>query len=219
MIAETLASALAAIEKSRRSSPLGARQVTLIAASKQQPEATLAEAIAIGISNFGENRVQEAAAKWESLRTRFPQVRLHMIGPLQTNKVKEAVRLFDTLHTIDRPKLAEALAQEIQKQGKAPDCFIQINTGEEPQKAGVHPKEAEALIRYCRNTLHLPLIGLMCVPPADAHPAPHFALLHKLARRHALGSLSMGMSEDFAIAVRLGATHVRIGRALFGERR
>lgn len=219
MIAETLASARISIEKSRRSSPLGAKHVTLIAASKQQGEATLREAIAAGIDHFGENRVQEAAEKWPPLRAEFPRLRLHMIGPLQTNKVREAVELFDAIHTIDRTKLADTLHAEMRKQKKTLECFIQVNTGEEPQKAGVAPKEADALIRYCKDELHLPLIGLMCVPPAEENPAPHFALLHRIARQHALPCLSMGMSDDVGMAVRLGATHVRIGRALFGERR
>jgi pyridoxal phosphate enzyme (YggS family) len=198
-------------------SPLQNQCITIIGASKNQPPGALAAAIAQGLTDFGENRVQEAQAKWPALKIVHPALRLHLIGPLQTNKVPEAVALFDAIHTVDRAKLIDALAAEMARQGRVLPCFIQVNTGEEPQKSGVAPREADALIAHAREA-GLNLAGLMCVPPADQLPAPHFALLHAIARRNGLVQLSMGMSEDYETAVRLGATHVRIGRALFGER-
>ena len=162
--------------------------------------------------------MQEAKAKWPALRERRPGVRLHLIGPLQTNKVKEAVALFDAIHSLDRPKLAEALAHEMERAGKRPDLFIEVNTGEEEQKAGIHPRDTAAFIKDCRERLGLPIVGLMCIPPLDEEPALHFALLQKLARENGLGGLSMGMSADFETAIRFGATHVRVGTAIFGER-
>lgn len=188
----------------------------------------------MGVIDFGENRVQDAHDKWPEIRKVYPYVRLHLIGPLQTNKVKQALELFDVIQTIDRPKLALAIAKELEmwRDGDVEKCkistaphiptsphpqfFIQINTGKEPQKAGVIPEEADALIEYCQNTLKLPVIGLMCVPPHGQPPAPHFALLGQIAKRHDLKELSMGMSEDFETAIRMGSTCVRIGRALFG---
>ena len=167
---------------------------------------------------FGENRVQEAAGKWPALRSAFPEIELHLIGPLQTNKVAEAVGLFDAIETLDREKLARALAGEMAKQGRRPACFVQINTGEEPQKAGIAPSLADPFIALCRGELGLPVEGLMCIPPQDADPAPHFALLRAIARRNALAGLSMGMSGDFETAIAAGATHVRIGTAIFGAR-
>jgi hypothetical protein len=177
----------------------------------------MAAALHAGQRVFGENRVQEAAAKWPALRAEWPGLELHLIGPLQSNKTGEAVALFDVIETVDRPKLAATLAGEMARAGRWPPCLIQVNTGEEPQKAGVAPAEAPALIELAR-TLKLPLKGLMCIPPAGQPPAPHFALLARIAGRHGLDWLSMGMSGDFETAIRLGATHVRVGSAIFGER-
>lgn len=167
---------------------------------------------------FGENRVQEAKTKWPALRTEYRDIQLHLIGPLQTNKVREAIGLFDVIQTLDRPKLAHVLREEFERSGRELPLFIQVNTGEEPQKAGVSPHEAPAFLALCRDELKLPVRGLMCIPPLDEVPAPHFALLAKLAHAHALPWLSMGMSADFELAVRFGATHVRVGTAIFGER-
>ena len=167
---------------------------------------------------YGENRVQEARAKWPELRAQFPDLQLHLIGPLQSNKTREAVELFDAIETLDRPKLAHALRAEIDKVGRAPTLFIQVNTGEEAQKAGVAPKDAPAFIHLAREELRLPVRGLMCIPPADENPGPHFALLAKLAKEEGLPLVSMGMSSDFEIAIRFGATHVRVGSAIFGAR-
>lgn len=195
----------------------GAPAPRLIAVSKGQPVAAIEAAIALGVQDFGENRVQEAHEKWPALLAAHPQVRLHLIGPLQTNKVKEAVALFHAIHTIDREKLADAVAAECAKQGRAVQCLIQVNTGEEPQKAGVAPQALAALVAHCRQ-IGLPICGLMCVPPAGQPPAPHFALLYKNARAYAMDELSMGMSGDFETAIRFGATMIRVGTALFGER-
>jgi pyridoxal phosphate enzyme (YggS family) len=192
-------------------------EVTLVAVSKTHPAEAVAEAIAAGQHVFGENRVQEAAGKFPALRAAHA-LELHLIGPLQTNKVKEAVALFDVIQTLDRVKLADALASEFQKQQRFLTCYIQINTGEEPQKAGIAPGEADAFIRYCRDDLGLPIKGLMCIPPNDQHPAPHFALLREIARRHNLAGLSMGMSGDYELAIQFGATAVRVGTAVFGSR-
>jgi pyridoxal phosphate enzyme (YggS family) len=192
--------------------------VELVAVSKTQPAEMVAAALASGQRLFGENRVQEAAGKFPALRERHPDLVLHLIGPLQTNKVRDAVALFDAIETLDRPRLAEALAAEFARSGRRPRCFVQVNTGEEPQKAGVAPGAADAFIEDCRGRLGLPVVGLMCIPPQDEEPAPHFALLREIARRHGLVDLSMGMSADFETAIRFGATHVRVGTALFGER-
>ncbi len=208
----------ARIEEIRKASPLAAAQVTLVAASKNQPEIKLREAIASGVRVFGENKVQEAESKWPGLRREFPGLRLHLIGPLQSNKARDAVELFDVIETLDRPSLAETLAKEIARAGKAPELLIQVNTGEEKQKSGIAPKEADNFIAYAIKELKLPVTGLMCVPPVDDIPAPHFALLREIALRHGLSNLSMGMSGDFETAIRFGATEVRIGTALFGER-
>ena len=167
---------------------------------------------------FGENRVQEAMGKWPQLRTDYPGIELHLIGPLQSNKAKEAVATFDVIHTIDREKIARALKAEMTAQGRDLPCFIQVNTGEEPQKAGIAPKETDDFIRLCREEIGLNVIGLMCIPPVDEAPGPHFALLEKIARRNGLTQLSMGMSSDYEIAVSFGATHVRVGSAIFGGR-
>jgi pyridoxal phosphate enzyme (YggS family) len=181
------------------------------------PESAVAEALAAGQRLFGENRVQEAKAKYSALRQRFPDLRLHLIGHLQTNKAEEAVALFDLVETVDRAKLAEALAKAMVKLGKRIPVYVQVNTGEEPQKGGVTPLEAEALVAQCK-ALGLEVKGLMCIPPLDEDPAPHFALLTDMARRFGLAEVSMGMSGDFETAIRLGATHVRVGTAIFGAR-
>jgi pyridoxal phosphate enzyme (YggS family) len=192
--------------------------VTLIAVSKTFEADAITPVIAAGQRVFGENRVQEAKAKWPALLAANPGLSLHLIGPLQSNKAKEAVALFDAIHSVDRPSVCEALAKEIDRQQRAPELFVQLNTGEEPQKAGVAPREADAFIAGCRDTYGLTISGLMCIPPLDEPPAPHFALTAKIAARNGLKSLSMGMSADFAIAIQLGATHVRIGTAIFGAR-
>jgi len=192
--------------------------VTLIAVSKTfEPEA-IAPVLAAGQRVFGENRVQEAKAKWPALKARHPDIALHLIGPLQSNKAKEAVALFDAIHSVDRPSVCAALAKEIGRQGRAPQLFVEINTGAEAQKAGVLPEAADAFLRGCRDTYGLAIAGLMCIPPADEAPAPHFALTAKIAARNGLGLLSMGMSADYEIAIRFGATHVRVGTAIFGAR-
>jgi len=192
--------------------------ITLIAVSKTFGEDEIMPVLNAGHRHFGENRVQEAAAKWPALRERFPDVTLHLIGPLQSNKTKEAVALFDAIHSVDRPKIARAIAGELKKQDKQIALFIQVNTGEEPQKAGVMPRDAADFVNLCRNELQLPVQGLMCIPPVDEEPAVHFAFLAKLADESGLSGLSMGMSGDFETAVELGATHVRVGSAIFGAR-
>lgn len=191
---------------------------TLVAVSKTHPAAAVEEALAVGQRVFGENRVQEAKGKFPDLKARFPDLELHLIGPLQTNKVKDAVALFDVIQTLDRPKLAEALAEEMAKSGRRPRCLIEVNTGEEPQKAGIPPAEVESFLADCRDRLGLPVTGLMCIPPVDEEPAMHFALLAEMARRLGLAEVSMGMSGDFETAIRFGATHVRVGTAIFGSR-
>ena len=192
--------------------------ITLVAVSKTFPVEAIEPVLAAGQRVFGENYVQEAKAKWPALRERFSDVELHMIGPLQSNKAKEAVELFDAIHTLDRPSLAEALAKEIAKQGRAPRLLIQVNTGEEPQKGGVAPAEVDAFLEACRTKYGLTIEGLMCIPPAEDPPSPHFALLNTIAKKHGLPMLSMGMSADFDAAIQLGATHVRVGSAIFGSR-
>ena len=190
----------------------------LVAVSKQQPDERIAAMLEAGHRVFGENRVQEAETRWRDRRARFPNLRLHLIGPLQTNKAADAIALFDVIESVDRPKLAAALADEAGKQGRAPDVFVQVNTGEEAQKAGVLPVEADAFVKAMRETYQLKLRGLMCIPPIDEEPALHFALLAKIAARNGLSELSMGMSDDFETAIRIGATEVRVGSALFGAR-
>jgi pyridoxal phosphate enzyme (YggS family) len=192
--------------------------VELIAVSKTFGAEAIAPIIEAGQRAFGENRVQEAKAKWPPLMSAYPGIALHLIGPLQSNKAKEAVALFDAIHSVDRASICQALAKEIESQKKRPELFVQINTGEEPQKAGVAPGEADDFIKSCRETYGLTVSGLMCIPPVDEAPAPHFALTAKIAARNGLKNLSMGMSADFAIAIQLGATHVRIGSAIFGAR-
>ena len=196
-------------------------EIELVAVSKVQPQEAVEQALVAGQRSFGENRVQEAKAKYPALRARFPDLRLHLIGPLQTNKVKEALALFDVIETLDRPKLARALAKEAEKTGHCPLCYVQVNTGEEPQKAGVLPGQADAFIAECRG-LDLPVAGLMCIPPVDEEAALHFAFLREIARRNAGPqgplALSMGMSADYETAIRFGATLVRVGTGVFGPR-
>lgn len=192
--------------------------VTLIAVSKTFPAEDILPVLDAGQRVFGENYVQEAKGKWPALRERFPDVELHMIGPLQSNKARDAVALFDAIHTLDRPSLAEALAREIARVGRAPRLFVQVNTGEEPQKGGVAPDMVDAFIAECRDRHGLALSGLMCIPPAQDPPSPHFALLAKIAARNGLPEMSMGMSADYEAAIQLGATYVRVGSAIFGSR-
>lgn len=195
-----------------------AGSVKLIAVSKVQPNERVADVLQQGHRLFGENRVQEAAGKWPNFRVEYPDVQVHLIGPLQTNKVNQALGLFEAIHTIDREKLAKKLAGAVQKRGSCPELFIQVNTGEEPQKAGVLPAEVDGFVKICRETFDLPIAGLMVIPPVDEEPSLHFTLLRKMAARNGLTGLSMGMSSDFERAIALGATHVRIGSAIFGER-
>lgn len=205
------------IAKSEEAAGRAAGSVELIAVSKVQPNDRVHDVLTQGHRVFGENKVQEAAGKWPDFKQEFENVTVHLIGPLQTNKVKQAVDLFDAIHSVDRPKLAQKLANEIQSQGRAPDMFIQVNTGEEPQKAGIIPAEVDGFIAECR-ALDLPIKGLMVIPPVDEEPSLHFALLRKFAQRNDLDGLSMGMSSDFESAIALGATHIRVGSAIFGAR-
>ena len=191
--------------------------VRLIAVSKQQPPGRIAAVLEAGHRLFGENRVQEAAGRWPALREKYPGTEVHLIGPLQTNKARQAMELFEAIHSLDRPRLAQTLARLAQETGRCPELFVQVNTGEEPQKAGVAPAEADAFVAECR-ALDLPVAGLMCIPPVDEEPALHFALLAQIAARNGLAGLSMGMSDDFERAIAQGATHVRVGSALFGAR-
>jgi hypothetical protein len=193
-------------------------EVTLIAVSKTHGADRIEPVIAAGQRVFGENRVQEAKAKWPPLMEKHPGLSLHLIGPLQSNKAKEAVALFDAIHSVDRPSICAALAKEIERQNRKPLLFVEINTGAEPQKAGVLPQDADLFLRTCRDTYGLEIAGLMCIPPFEEAPGPHFALTAKIAKRNGLKLLSMGMSADFATAIQLGATHVRVGSAIFGER-
>lgn len=216
--AANLAEVRARIDAAARAAGRDPSEVTLVAVSKTNPAERVAALIAAGQLIFAENRVQEAQGKYPALQAAHPGLELHLIGPLQTNKVREAIALFDVIESVDRSKLAAELAKEMAKLGRRPDCFVQVNTGEEPQKAGVMPRDADAFIRDCRDTHGLPVVGLMCIPPADEEPALHFALLRKIAERNGLTRLSMGMSADYESAIRLGATHVRVGTALFGAR-
>nr|WP_246057951.1 YggS family pyridoxal phosphate-dependent enzyme [Luteithermobacter gelatinilyticus] len=212
---ETVLEKIAAAEKAAGRPPSSVR---LVAVSKTHDADVITPVLQAGQRRFGENRVQEAAAKWPALKDRFPDTELHLIGPLQSNKARQAVRLFDVIETLDRPKLARTLARLFEEEGIRRDLFIQINTGEEAQKAGIAPREADDFIAFCKEELNLPVVGLMCIPPADEDPAPHFALLKKIAARHGLKELSMGMSNDYETAIALGATHVRLGTAIFGQR-
>jgi PLP dependent protein len=213
-----LQSVRAGIARAARDFGRDPASVTLVAVSKTFPVEAIEPVLGAGQRVFGENYVQEAKGKWEPLRERYPDVELHLIGPLQSNKARDAVRLFDAIHTLDRPSLAEALAKEMAKAERRPQLLVQVNTGEEPQKGGVMPAEADAFIDACRERWGLAVDGLMCIPPADEPPSPHFGLLYKIAARHGLNTLSMGMSADFEAAIQLGATHVRVGSAIFGER-
>lgn len=217
-VAANLEIVVHAIRRAERTAGRTEGGVTLIAVSKTFDAPEIEPALKTGHRVFGENRVQEAQGKWPGLREAYPGVELHLIGPLQSNKAADAVALFDVIHTVDRPKIAAALAKEIAAQGRSPKLFVQVNTGEEEQKAGVAPGEVDAFLTACRDEHGLAIEGLMCIPPFDEPPAPHFALLQKLARRNGLCGLSMGMSADFADAVPFGATHVRVGSAIFGTR-
>jgi pyridoxal phosphate enzyme (YggS family) len=217
-VAAGLAAVQARVVAAARAAGRDPARVTLVAVSKTQDAARVEAALAAGQRVFGENRVQEAQSKFPGLRARFPDLTLHLIGPLQTNKARDAVALFDVIETIDRESLAATLAREMARAGRRPRCLVQVNTGEEAQKAGIAPGDADAFIARCRDVHHLPIDGLMCIPPVDDDPALHFGLLRTIADRHALGTLSMGMSADFEIAIRFGATHVRVGTAIFGAR-
>ena len=216
-IPENLAAILARIEAARKAAIAPARETRLVAVSKTVAQEGIREALQAGQRLFGENRVQEAQAKFPQLKQDFPDLELHLIGPLQTNKLKDAAPLFDVIQSLDRTRLADVLATERDKSGKCPRLFIQVNTGEEAQKAGVMPKETASLVAYARN-LNLPVIGLMCIPPVEDDAAPHFAFLAKLAKENGLSELSMGMSGDFEMAIRFGASYVRVGSAIFGTR-
>jgi pyridoxal phosphate enzyme (YggS family) len=206
------------IAEAARAAGRNPADVTLVAVSKTHGADRVREVLEAGHRVFGENRVQEAQEKFPALKAAYPDLELHLIGPLQTNKARDAVALFDVIQSVDRERLAVTLAKEMERADKRPACFIQVNTGEEPQKAGILPAELDAFVTVCRDTHKLPVVGLMCIPPVDEEPALHFALLAKMAARNGLAKVSMGMSADYEIAVRLGATHVRVGSALFGAR-
>ncbi len=217
-IAENIAHIHAEIRAAAEAGGRSATDVTLVAVSKTHEASRIQQAIDAGHRVFGENRVQEAEGKWPSLKEGAPDATLHLIGPLQGNKVKPALALFDVIETVDRPKLARRLASMMDETGHRPDMFIQVNTGEEPQKAGILPADLDGFVVECQDSLALPIVGLMCIPPVDEEPSLHFALLREMAHRNGLTGLSMGMSADFAVAVRFGATHVRVGTAIFGAR-
>jgi pyridoxal phosphate enzyme (YggS family) len=218
-MATPLASVREKIEQACREVRRDPASVTLVAVAKTFDAGAIEPVISEGQRAFGENRVHEAKAKWPDLRARHPGIELHLVGPLQSNKAKDAVALFDAIHSLDRPRLAEALAREIARQNRTPTLFVELKTGAEPQKSGVLPEDTDAFIAACRAHHGLNISGLMCIPPFDEPPAPHFALTAKIARRNGLSLLSMGMSADFRLAVQFGATHVRIGTAIFGARR
>ena len=217
-VAARLAAVLGEVTAAARDAGRDPADVTLVAVGKSHDTARIRPALRAGHHVFGENRVQETSEKWPALREEFPGIQLHLIGPLQTNKVKQAVGLFDVIETLDRPKLARELSKEIEKSGRRPQCYVQVNTGDESQKAGVTPDQADAFIAACRDDYGLALAGLMCIPPVDEEPSLHFALLREIARRNGLDGLSMGMSADFQVAIAFGATLVRVGTAIFGER-
>jgi len=218
IIAANLTAVRGRIEAAARAAGRAPESVALVAVSKTHPAAIVRDALAAGHRVFGENRVQEAQAKYPALREAYPDLALHLIGPLQTNKVREALAIFDVIESVDRPRLAQALAKEMNHSGRRPPCLIEVNTGEEARKAGILPADADGFIVECRDRVGLSILGLMCVPPIDEEPAPHFALLREIARRNGLAVLSMGMSADFERAIRFGATHVRVGTAIFGAR-
>ena len=213
-----LAEVNARIAEAARAAGRSPDEIILVAVSKTHGADRVRELLEVGHRVFGENRVQEAEGKFPELKAAFPDLELHLIGPLQTNKARDAVALFDVIQSVDRDRLAAALVKEMEKLGRRPACYIQVNTGEEPQKAGILPKDVDAFVALCRDQYKLPIVGLMCIPPVDEEPALHFALLAKMAARNGLARLSMGMSADYETAVRLGATHVRVGSALFGAR-
>ena len=213
----SLADITSRIAKAAASVERDPKAIALIAVSKVQPNERVEAVLREGHRLYGENKVQEAAGKWPEFRSSFDGVSVHLLGPLQTNKARQAMDLFQAIHSVDRPKLAKTLARLAQEIGKCPDLFVQVNTGEEPQKAGVLPKEVDAFVADCRE-MDLPIVGLMCLPPVEEEPSLHFALLAKMAARNGLTGLSMGMSSDFEAAVQLGATHVRVGSAIFGAR-
>lgn len=216
--ADRLAEVTGRIAEAARASSRSPSDVTLVAVSKTHGADRVRELLEVGHRVFGENRVQEAEGKFPELKAAWPDLELHLIGPLQTNKARDAVALFDVIQSVDRDRLAAALVKEMEKLGRRPACYIQVNTGEEPQKAGILPKDVDAFVALCRDQYKLPVVGLMCIPPVDEEPALHFALLAKMAARNGLPKLSMGMSADYETAVRMGATHVRVGSALFGAR-
>ncbi len=216
--ADRLAEVRRRIAEAARAAGRDPASVTLVAVSKTHGAERVRELLDAGQRVFGENRVQEAEEKFPALKAACPDLELHLIGPLQTNKAREAVALFDVIQSVDRERLAAALAKEMARAGRRPDCYVQVNTGEEPQKAGMLPADVDAFVASCRETHQLPIVGLMCIPPVDEEPALHFALLAKMAARNGLAKVSMGMSADYETAVRLGATHVRVGTALFGTR-
>ncbi len=216
--AERLAAIRLRIEAAAEDAGRAPASVTLVAISKTHGAGAILPLIAAGQRVFGENRVQEAKSKWPALKEQHPDLALHLVGPLQSNKARDAVALFDAIHSLDRAGLAEALAKEVARQERRPRLFVQVNTGAEPQKAGVLPEEADSFLRSCVDNYDLVIDGLMCIPPAGEAPAPHFALLHKIAERNGLDEVSMGMSADFEAAIRFGATHIRIGSAMFGDR-
>ena len=217
--AANLSDILARIDAARKKAVAPAPSTTLIAVTKTHDADSVRPVLDAGHRVFGENRVQEAMGKWPALRKDYGNIELHLIGPLQSNKAREAVETFDAIHSLDRPKLAQALKAELEKAAKPMTLFVQVNTGEEPQKAGIAPQDAAAFVALCRDELKLPVKGLMCIPPNAENPAPHFALLREIVRRNGLAMLSMGMSADFETAIRFGATHVRVGTAIFGARR
>jgi hypothetical protein len=216
--ADGISTVRAEIARAARDAGRDPASVILVAVAKTFTAAAIEPSIAAGQRVFGENRVQEAKAKWPPLVARHPGIELHLVGALQSNKAKEAVQLFDAIHSVDRPSLAEALGKEIAKQNRRPLLFVEVNTGAEPQKAGVLPQDADAFLTACRERYRLTISGLMCIPPSDEGPAPHFALTAKIARRNGLSLLSMGMSADYPVAIAFGATHVRVGTAIFGAR-
>jgi hypothetical protein len=216
--ADHLAEVNGRIAEAAKAAGRQASDVTLVAVSKTHGPERVRELLAVGQRVFGENRVQEAQEKFPALKADYPDLELHLIGPLQTNKARDAVALFDVIQSVDREKLAGVLAKEMERAGKRLSCFIQVNTGEEEQKAGILPADLDAFVASCRDVHKLPVVGLMCIPPVDEEPALHFALLRKMAERNGLTKVSMGMSADYETAVRLGATHVRVGSALFGAR-
>lgn len=215
---ENLSKVRAAIAAAEREAGRESGSVGLVAVSKTKPVEEIRPVIEAGQRVFGENRVQEAQSKWPDLKSETPDLQLHLIGPLQSNKTADAVALFDVIQTVDREKIAREIAREIKKQGRSPELFIQINTGSEPQKAGIEPDQAGDFIDLCRNELDLDIAGLMCIPPVDENPGPHFALLAKIAAKAGLEQLSMGMSDDFETGIAMGATQVRVGSAIFGAR-